>query len=63
MGGGQKTKLVSARPGSKSLRTTIPKFIVETFNLKEGDELDWSLKPEGHDVVIIVTPIKKRKRR
>jgi len=63
MGGGQKTKLVSARPGSKSLRTTIPKFIVETFNLKEGDELDWSLKLEGRDVVIVVTPVKRRKKR
>jgi len=60
--GGQRTKLVSARPGSKSLRTTIPKFIVETFNLKEGDEVDWSIKPEGHDLMIIVTPIKKKKR-
>jgi len=62
MAGGQRTKLVSARPGSKSLRTTIPKFIVETFNLKEGDEIDWSVKPEGHDLVIIITPIKKKKR-
>jgi len=62
MAGGQRTKLVSARPGSKSLRTTIPKFIVETFNLKEGDEVDWSIKPEGHDLVIIITPIKKKKR-
>ena len=62
MAGGQRTKLVSARPGSRSLRTTIPKFIVETFNLKEGDEIDWSVKPEGHDLVIIITPIKKKKR-
>ena len=62
MAGGQKTKLVSARPGSQSLRTTIPKFIVETFNLKEGDELDWSLKPEGRDLVIIVTPVKRKRR-
>jgi len=54
--------LVSARPGSQSLRTTIPKFIVETFNLKEGDELDWSLKPEGRDLVIIVTPVKRKRR-
>jgi bifunctional DNA-binding transcriptional regulator/antitoxin component of YhaV-PrlF toxin-antitoxin module len=62
MAGGQRTKLVSARPGSRSLRTTIPKFIVETFNLKEGDEIDWSIRPEGHDLMIIVTPIKKKRR-
>lgn len=54
--------MVSARPGSRSLRTTIPKFIVETFNLKEGDEIDWSIRPEGHDLMIIVTPIKKKRR-
>jgi antitoxin component of MazEF toxin-antitoxin module len=53
---GQKSVLVNARANSNSLRTTVPAGIVSQFNLREGDQLDWSLKAEGNKLLLIVTP-------
>ena len=56
---GTKTSLTKASGVGKSLRTTVPKHIVEQFNLKEGDELEWTLAIKDNDFIIEVKPIKK----
>lgn len=56
---GEITKLAKATSKSDSLRTTIPSGIVKQFNLKEKDRLDWVLKVEKNNLVIIVKPIKE----
>jgi len=38
-----KSKLSIARPGSASLRATVPESIVEFLELKEGDTIEWSM--------------------
>jgi bifunctional DNA-binding transcriptional regulator/antitoxin component of YhaV-PrlF toxin-antitoxin module len=39
-----KTKASLARPGSPSLRATIPEGIVAFLNIKEGDTLEWKME-------------------
>jgi bifunctional DNA-binding transcriptional regulator/antitoxin component of YhaV-PrlF toxin-antitoxin module len=39
-----KTKVSVARPGSPSLRATVPEGIVAYLNLKEGDSLEWKME-------------------
>lgn len=55
---GEETTLTRAATNSTSLRTTVPASIVRQFNLSDGDKLDWSLRAEGGDMVIIVKPLK-----
>ncbi len=38
------SKILSARPGSKSLRATIPEGCVEYLSLKKGDTLEWEME-------------------
>ncbi len=35
------TKLASARSNSKSMRTTVPKEVVQFLNLSKGDNIQW----------------------
>ena len=49
-----KSTLNPNSPKSKSLRTTVPMAVIETLDLKNGDELDWSLKPDGSIMVAVV---------
>ena len=44
---GTETIVASATSKSKSLRTTIPVFVVKQVGLEEGDHLDWELDKEG----------------
>lgn len=60
MTGGEETTLAYASSKSKSLRTTIPYFIVKQFNLEAGDKLDWSIRAENGELLIIVKPIKMK---
>ncbi len=53
---GIKTSLTKASGKGNSLRTTVPKHIVEQFNLKEGDEMDWMLKVRNNKLIIEVEP-------
>jgi len=62
MTSGQKSALVKARSNSSSLRTTVPAGIVSQFGLKEGDQLDWSLKAEGDKLLLVVTPLQAKRR-
>ena len=44
---GTETVATSARSQSRSLRTTIPVFVVEQLGLEEGVKIDWRLDKEG----------------
>jgi len=57
---GEVTTLNRATSKSNSLRTTIPKGIVRQFNLSEGDKLNWEIRAEGGELIIVVKPIKKK---
>lgn len=51
------TKLVHTGGGSKSIRTTVPVWIVEQFNLKAGEKLFWRLESgENGELYIKVKP-------
>ena len=56
MGRGASTTALVSTGGSNSLRTTIPMWIVEQFNLKAGSKIEWSLKVENDTMTISVTP-------
>lgn len=51
------TKITSARPNSKSVRTTVPKEVVQFMNLSEGNNIKWVV--ELTDDKIITTIVKK----
>jgi hypothetical protein len=57
---GEITYLTKAASKSASLRTTVPMSLVKQFGLTEDDKLDWILKAEGGELVIIIKPIKNR---
>jgi hypothetical protein len=54
---GEKTTLTKASTKSESLRTTVPAGIVHQLDLKEGDKLDWTLKAENGNLIIVIKPI------
>jgi bifunctional DNA-binding transcriptional regulator/antitoxin component of YhaV-PrlF toxin-antitoxin module len=56
---GEITVLTKATLKSKSLRTTIPVGIVRQFNLSEGDKLNWEIKAEEGELIIVVRPLKR----
>ena len=55
--------LNKATTKSKSLRTTIPIGIVKQFNLSEGDRLNWEIRAEGGELIIVVKPLKNIKQK
>lgn len=55
---GEVTVVTKATSKSKSLRTTIPMGIVKQFNLLEGDKLNWEIKAESGELVIVIKPLK-----
>jgi len=55
---GEITVLTRATSKSKSLRTTIPMGIVKQFNLSEGDKLNWEIRAENGELIIVVRPLK-----
>ena len=55
---GEITVLSRATSKSRSLRTTIPIGIVKQFNLSEGDRLNWEIKAEDGELIIVVRPLK-----
>ncbi len=57
---GEITTLTKASTKTISLRTTVPAGIVKQFNLKEGDTLEWKIKAESKDkLIVLVKPISK----
>ncbi|MBN1245233.1 AbrB family transcriptional regulator [Candidatus Bathyarchaeota archaeon] len=57
---GEITSINKATSTNASLRTTIPRSIVNQFGLTYNDKLEWILKAEGGELVIQVKPIKSR---
>jgi bifunctional DNA-binding transcriptional regulator/antitoxin component of YhaV-PrlF toxin-antitoxin module len=55
---GEITCLNKATTKNESLRTTVPASIIKQFGLTEYDKLEWILKAEGNELVIIVKPQK-----
>jgi hypothetical protein len=53
-----KSKASTARPGSTSLRATIPEGIVAFLNLNEGDKLDWKMEIIDNERVAVVKKAK-----
>ncbi len=49
-----KTKVSVARPGSTSLRATVPEGIVAFLDLKETDKLEWKMEIINGERVAIV---------
>ena len=56
---GFKTTIAKASTIANSYRTTVPASIMKQFDLKEGDVLDWTLKAENGELIIVVKPEKK----
>ena len=55
---GEITNLNKATSKNESLRTTVPRSIVKQFGLTQDDQLEWNLKVEGRELIILVKPIK-----
>jgi bifunctional DNA-binding transcriptional regulator/antitoxin component of YhaV-PrlF toxin-antitoxin module len=53
-----KSKTSVARPGSASLRATIPEGIVAFLDLKEGDKLEWKMDIAENKRVVLVKKMK-----
>ncbi len=58
---GEKTTLTKASSKSESLRTTVPTGIVNHFDLKEQDQLDWNIEVQGGKLIILVKPLHQKK--
>lgn len=57
---GEITYLNKAASKGDSLRTTVPMSMVRQFGLTEDDKLDWTLKVESGELIIIVKPLKSQ---
>lgn len=55
------TTIAKASSIANSYRTTVPAAIMNQFNLKEGDKLDWVLNAEHGEIIVIVKPEKNQK--
>jgi len=56
-----KSKLTEARPGSTSLRATVPEGIVAFLDLKDTDKLDWKMEIINGERAVLVTKVKEGK--
>ena len=56
---GFKTTIAKASTIANSYRTTVPAGIMNQFDLKDGDQLDWTLKAENGNLIVIIKPEKK----
>ena len=52
------TTIAKASSIANSYRTTVPAAIMNQFNLKDGDKLDWELKADKKELIIVVKPIR-----
>ncbi len=58
---GSKTTIAKASSIAHSYRTTVPAAVINQFNLKEGDKLDWTLKGEKSGELVIIVRIEPKK--
>jgi len=52
------TTIAKASTIANSYRTTVPAAIMNQFNLKEGNKLDWEIRADKKGLFIVVKPIK-----
>ncbi len=52
-----KTKVFQVRPGSPSLRGTIPFTVVEGLKLSHGDSLEWQIEAKDGKIIAIVEKV------
>lgn len=53
-GNGTDTTAQSATSTSRSIRTTIPTFVVQKLNIQEGDDLVWDIDKQGKNWIAIL---------
>jgi len=46
------TALTPVNDKSDSLKTTVPKWLIDAFSLKKGDKITWVYSPEKNSVII-----------
>ncbi|MDP9290320.1 MAG: hypothetical protein M3P08_19280 [Thermoproteota archaeon] len=51
---GERTTLAKASSNFASLRTVVPMSIVKQWQLKEGDQLDWSWEARNGEMIIVI---------
>lgn len=57
--GHHKSTILKTSTMSNSLRTTVPVMVIQHFNVKLGDKLEWVLKTiENGETIAIVKPVK-----
>jgi hypothetical protein len=49
-----KTKIASAKAGTKSMKSTVPEGIVEFLKLEDKDELEWGMEIQKDERIAIV---------
>jgi len=54
---GEKTTLARASSNFASLRTVVPMSIVKQWQLKEGDQLDWSWEARNGEMIIVIKTV------
>ena len=54
------TKLNLANESSTSLRTTVPKKVVEALELKRGDRVQWDVEITKNKKKVTITKITKK---
>ncbi len=54
---GLRSKISVARPGSPSLRATVPEGIVAFLGIKEGDKVDWEMQVSNDKRSVVVTKV------
>ena len=53
------TKITSARPNTKSVRTTIPHEVVKFLELKNGDNIKWVVDIDSKNIKTCIYKEKK----
>jgi len=48
----KETALIPVNKKSDSLKTTVPKWLIEAFALKRGDKITWIYSPQKNSVSI-----------
>lgn len=53
------TKLGKAKPQGDTLRTTVPKPLIQLWELEHGDEIEWEAEIKNDELIVKVKPVKK----
>jgi hypothetical protein len=50
------TALIRVNNKSDSFKTTVPKWLIDLFDLKKGDSITWVYTPQKNSVRIEISP-------